>query len=208
MERQALEQHRPQFLKGKVADGVHLVDDRFEVFELGKALENMTELGIGNTTIVEEDAIHDPLVEELAGFGQTAAVTFAQAILLKHERLFDHFFEDRQHQVEVFLALKEVVDLWVLRVHNPFALMFHISLRYSVNVLNLLDEPITHRCNQFALFFQAHVEHIPLTRFLYYRIKLHILHCVQFLESKSYSVFFLLFFLFSFSLLLDLFCML
>ena len=85
--------------------------------------------------------------------------------------------------------------------------MFHISLRYSINVLNLLNEPLTHRCNQFALLFQAHVEHIPLASFTNYSIKLHIFHCVQFLEPKTRCMFLLLFFLFSFSIFLYLFCM-
>ena len=59
----------------------------------------MTELNIVDAAVVEEDAIHDPLVEELASSGQTAAMPLTQAVLLEHERLLDHFFEDGQSQV-------------------------------------------------------------------------------------------------------------
>ena len=85
--------------------------------------------------------------------------------------------------------------------------MFHVSLRHSVDVLNLLNKAVTHRRDQLALLFHNIVKHVLLSRLLYKVIKCYIFDSTYCCETKTFSVFFSLNFLFLLSLLFGLFCM-
>ena len=102
------------------------------------------------------------MIKELARSGQPSAMSLTQAVLLQHQCLLDHFIQDWKSQVEILLALQEVVDFRVLFVYDALALVLDIPLGYSVDELDLLDKVIAHCCNKLAFLLQALIEYIFL----------------------------------------------
>ena len=115
-----------------------------------------------DATVVEKDAIDELMVEKLARSSQSTTMALTQTVFLQHKCLFDDFLEDWQSEVQVFLALKEVIYLWILCVHDTFALMFDIALGDPIDILDFLNEFITHQSDQLALLLQALIEYILL----------------------------------------------
>ena len=107
------------------------------------------------------------MIKELTRSGQPPAMPLTQAVLLQHQRLLDNLIQDRKGQVEILLALQEVVNFRVLFVYDTLALVLDIPLGYSVDELDLLDEIIAHCCNKLAFLLQALIENILLPILLY-----------------------------------------
>ena len=115
-----------------------------------------------DATVVEEDTIDEFMVEKLARSCQPTAVALTQTVFLQHKCLFDDFFKDWQSEVQIFLALEEVIYLRVLCVNDTFTLMFDIALGDPIDILDFLNEFITHQSDQLALLLQALIEYILL----------------------------------------------
>jgi len=73
---QVLLEQGSKFLNRQAVQGVQLVDDGFEVVQLGEAVKDVGELLARNSTVVEEDTVHHFVVEELASYCQALTVSF------------------------------------------------------------------------------------------------------------------------------------
>ena len=63
----ALEQERSKVDQGLLSKHVGFVDDRFEIFQLVHAFENLRKFHVIDATVIQEDSIDEGVVEELAG---------------------------------------------------------------------------------------------------------------------------------------------
>ena len=107
------------------------------------------------------------MIKELTRSGKPTAMALTQAVLLQHQCFLDHLIQDWKGQVEIPLALQEVVDFWVLFVYDTLTLVLDVPLGYSVDELDLLDEIIAHCCNKLAFLLQALIEYILLSILLH-----------------------------------------
>ena len=138
--------------QGLLSKHIGFVDDRLEVSQLIDAFEDLRKLQVINATVVQEDAIDEVMVKVLAGLSQASAMALAQRILLQHERLSADLLQNRQCQIQIRLALLEVLNSWILIVRHTLAFMFDLALGCPHHIMYLLGELFAHNADRRGLF--------------------------------------------------------
>ena len=82
-------QHRVQ------CDHVLLIDEWFEISELGEPFEDLSKLVAIDAIIVQEKTIDMPAVKNLTRWGQALDIALAQEIVLQANRLLPDLIQDR-----------------------------------------------------------------------------------------------------------------
>ena len=103
-------QHRVQ------CDHVLLIDEWFEISELGEAFEYLSKLVAIDAIIVQEKTIDMPAVKNLTGWGKALDIALAQEIVLQANRLFPDLIQNGKGYVFVLLTLREILEVRVLLI--------------------------------------------------------------------------------------------
>lgn len=96
---------------------------------------------------------------------QASTVPWTQCVFLQHQSLTTDFLQDWQHQIQVLLALLEVLDLGIRIVYDTFAFVGHLSLTVPHHILNALDKFTSHIANQCGLFLETAIKNFGALHF-------------------------------------------
>lgn len=107
--------------------------------------------------VVKENSVDYSGVKVGASLGQASAVADREGVVLETKSFVDDFVQDWQRDVEVPLALQEVLDPWVAcRLLSIFVLEL-LLLLVDLDVAHLLDEVLSNRADNVCFLVQNSV---------------------------------------------------
>ena len=102
---------------------------------MGKAFKHHGELVSSDSTVVEEDTIHDLVIEAFASRGKTSTIAIAQQIILQTQSLLVDLVKDWQKQVLLFSALFVISNSRILIIDLSMLICGQFSLLKLSSVL-------------------------------------------------------------------------
>lgn len=138
---------------------VHLVDYRFEIFQFVQAFKDHGELITRDAAVVEENSVHNCVVEKSARGCQPSTVAIRQVIVVQTECLLVNLVENGKHQALLHQALLEVLDPRIQVVNLTMTVQGQLTLFVLFGVFVHSHEVSGDVRDCLCFFFQGLVEH-------------------------------------------------